>query len=160
MIDQALALCEQVGVLIGSPQESGTGKNPFTYEMRESILKKIYGDRIRIFPLPDIGVGNNSRWGEYVIDRVIEYFGEAPDLLISGKEDRRTEWFDGERGRTIAELYVPKTIDISASRMRKFLVNSEFETWKEYCDERLWADFPEMRKIVLESADHQETASI
>ena len=51
MIDKAIELCEKVGVFIGSSQESGTNKNPFSYEMRESILKKIYGDRISIYPL-------------------------------------------------------------------------------------------------------------
>ena len=42
MIDKAVALCESVGVFIGSSQESGTAKNPFSYETRERLLKKIY----------------------------------------------------------------------------------------------------------------------
>ena len=160
MIDKAIELCDQVGVFIGSSQESGTNKNPFTYEMRESILKKIYGDRIRIYPLPDIGVGNNSKWGDYVLNTVVERFSEAPDLLISGKEERRTDWFDSVNGLLIAELYIPKIIDVSASKMRDLLVKDEFDTWKKYCDERLWDSFSEMRKIVLESQENMETASI
>ena len=160
MIDKAIELCDIVGVLIGSSQESGTSKNPFTYEMRESILKKIYGDRIRIYPLPDIGVGNTSEWGDYVLDTVIERFGEAPDLLISGKEERRIDWFDSVKGLLISELYIPKFIDISASKMRNLLVKNEFDTWKKYCDERLWDSFSEMREIVLDSQKNTKTASI
>lgn len=83
MFDKALELCETVGIFIGSSQESGTNKNPFTYEMRKFLLQKIYDERIQIYPLPDIGVGNNSKWGDYVINNVIELFGEKPDLLIS-----------------------------------------------------------------------------
>lgn len=160
MIDKAIELCERVGVFIGSAQESGTNKNPFSYEMRKSILEKIYGDTISIYPLPDIGVGNNSRWGDYVIDNVTERFGESPDLLISGKEERRIDWFDGIKGLSISELYIPKTVDISAGRMREWFVRNDFDTWKRYCDERLWSSFPEMRKIVLASYGNTETASI
>ena len=160
MIDKAIELCDKVGVFIGSSQESGTNKNPFSYEMRESILKKIYGDRICIYPLPDIGVGNNSKWGDYVLDNVVERFGESPDLLISGKEERRIDWFDSVKGLSIAELYIPKTIDISASKMREMFIHNDFDTWKEFCDERLWDGFSEMRKVVLESRENMETTSI
>lgn len=160
MIGKALELCDRVGVFIGSSQESGTNKNPFPYEMRERILKKIYGDSIYVYPLPDIGVGNNSGWGDYVLGNVIERFGEKPDLLISGKESRRIDWFDSVDGLSVAELYLPKTVDISASRMREMLVGDRFEEWKEYCDERLWDLFPEMREIVLAAYGNMQTSSL
>ncbi len=160
MINTALALCDRVGIFIGSSQESGTNKNPFSFEMRKQILQKIYADRVDICPLPDIGVGNNSKWGRYVIDRVTEHFGEKPDLLISGKEDRRISWFDGVDGLAIAELYIPKRISISASHMRQLLVEDRFDDWKKYCDERLWDSFSEMRKITLATYKNTSTSSI
>lgn len=160
MIGKALELCERVGVLIGSSQESGTNRNPFTYDMRESVLRRIYGNSIDVYPLPDIGVGNNSRWGDYVLKTVVERFGRTPDLLVSGKETRRIDWFDSVNGLSIAELYVPKTVDMSASRMRELLVRNEYDEWKQYTDERLWDLFEEMRKTVLESFEHTQTASM
>ena len=160
MIDKAIALCERVGVFIGSSQESGTDKNPFDYATRERILKTIYGVQISIYPLPDIGVGNNSKWGDYVLENVNRRFGEAPELLISGKEERRIDWFDSVQGLAIAELYIPKAVDISASKMREMLVLNQFDRWKEFCDERLWDSFSEMRKIVLASVENKETSSI
>lgn len=160
MLDRALALCDRVGVLIGSSQESGTNNNPFSYELREELLRRVYGDRIEIVPLPDIGVGNNATWGEYVLDNVIRRFGTLPDLFVSGKEARRIEWFDGVNGLSIAELYIPKTIDISAARMRELIVDNDFDTWKSYCDERLWDAFPRLREIVLASRDNGDTASL
>lgn len=160
MLDKALELCETLGVLIGSSQESGTNKNPFTYETRESILRKVYGDRLRICPLPDIGVGNTAKWGDYVVSTVVEVFGAPPDLMISGKEERRVDWMSGEAGRSIAELYIPKTIDISASRMRRFFVENDLESWKEYTDPRLWDSFGELRRIVLAAYENEQTSSI
>ncbi|MCR4615884.1 MAG: adenylyltransferase/cytidyltransferase family protein [Clostridiales bacterium] len=160
MVDKALELCDKVGIFIGSSQESGTNKNPFTYEMRESVLRKVYGDTIEIYPLPDIGVGNNSTWGDYVLDNVTRYFGELPELLISGKEGRRIDWFDSMKGLSIAELYIPKTVDISASEMREMLIKNDFESWKNFCDCRLWDSFSEMRELVLASYQNGETSSI
>ena len=160
IIDQALLLCETVGVFIGSSQESGTGKNPFSYETRQSLLRKIYGNAIEIYPLPDIGVGNNATWGDYVLDQVKARFGRLPQLLISGKEARRKGWFDNQRGASIAELYIPKTVEISAEKMRELMIKGDFDTWKEFCDERLWDSFPQLRAEVLASRKNQETASL
>ena len=160
MIDKALDICETVGIFIGSSQESGTRKNPFDYETRKNILKAVYGESLKIYPLPDIGVGNNSKWGDYVLENAEKCFNTVPDLLISGKEERRIDWFDSVMGLLISELYVPKIIDISATRMREMLVLNEKETWKEYTDERLWNDFDKLRGIVLKSEMNNETASI
>lgn len=160
ILDRALALCGRVGVLIGSSQESGTNKNPFPYETRAEVLRAIYGDRIGIYPLPDIGVGNTAAWGDYVLANVRERFGMMPDLIVSGKEGRRIDWFDSVEGVQIAELYLPKTIEISASRMREWLLENDAASWKAYTDERLWDRFDELRALVLASYQNHETASI
>ena len=160
MIDKAVALCDRVGVFIGSSQESGTAKNPFDYATRERLLRKIYGETISVFPLPDIGVGNNSRWGDYVLDNVLDRFGELPDLLVSGKESRRIDWFDSVRSLTIAELYVPKIIDISATQMREYFLTGNAEAWKRFSDPALWDEFETLRAAVEAAQDNTETASI
>ena len=160
MVNPARALCQQVGVLVGSSQESLTCKNPFSYEIREEMLRAVFGDAIRVFPLPDIGVGNNSRWGDYVLRNVLERFGTMPDLLVSGKESRRLDWFDSVAGLSISELYIPKTIDISATEMRQFFLRDDFESWKKHTNPRLWSKYPELREIVLASQSRRETDSI
>ena len=160
MLDKALELCGEVGVFIGSSQESGTYKNPFSYEYRKRLLKTVYGDSLKIYPLSDIGVGNNSKWGDYVLQNVTERFGKAPDILISGKEARRIDWFDSVEGLSIAELYIPKTIDISATQMREFFVTGDFDSFKKFSPKSLWGEFENMRKTVSASQDNKETASI
>ena len=160
MIEKAILSCDTVGVFIGSSQESGTAKNPFSYEVRESVLKKVFGDKISVYPLPDIGVGNNSKWGDYVLENVISRFGKTPDLLISGKEERRVSWFDSTAGDGIAKLYVPKVIDISATEMRSYLIDGDFESWKRYTNPALWDSYNELRAAVLAAKDNLETDSI
>lgn len=160
MIKRAVELCERVGIFVGSSNESGTSKNPFSYETREDMLKTAFGDAIYVYPLPDIGVGNNSTWGDYVLKNVVERFGEMPDLLVSGKEVRRVSWFDSVEGASIAELYIPKTIEISATEMRAFLINDDSESWKKYTDPKLWGKYEKLRQEVLLSKANNETHSI
>jgi len=160
MIDTALGVCDKVGVFIGSSQESGTAKNPFTYELRREMLERIYGGRVEVFPLPDIGVGNCAAWGEYVMENVLNRFGRLPDLSISGKEERRASWLEGKSGEGVAELYVPKTVVMSATQMREFFLRDERENWQEFTNPLLWDMYGELRAIVLASKDNKETSSI
>lgn len=160
MIDKAAELCSTVGVFIGSSQEAGTEKNPFSYELRKSLLESVYGDRINIFPLPDIGVGNTSKWGDYVLDNVMRRFGRQADIFISGKEERRLDWLGSAAGLGIAEMYIPKSIKISASELREHFIKGDAEAWRQFTDKRLWHRFDELRGIVLNSYKNKDTASI
>ena len=160
MIDTALSVCDEVAVFIGSSQESGTNKNPFTYETRLEMLRRIYGDRIKIYPLPDAGLGNCASWGEYVVENVVRRTGRRPDLSVSGKEERRASWLDGESGESIAELYVPKTVAMSASQMREFFASDDRESWQSFTNHALWDMYGELREAVLSSRDNTETDSI
>lgn len=160
MINTAAALCDRVGIFVGSSQESGTNKNPFTYELRKDMLKTLFGDKVKVYPLPDIGVGNNSAWGDYVLGNVESNFGRLPDILISGKEARRVDWFDSVDGVSIAELYIPKTINVSATEMRKCFINDDREAWQRFTNPLLWDRYGELREIVLSSKDNLETKSI
>lgn len=160
MINKAVSLCDEVGIFVGSSQEQGTAKNPYSYELRERLLSKLFGDSVRIFPLPDIGVGNVSKWGDYVLEQVYERFGKYPDLLVSGKESRRISWFDNADGMNISELYIPKSIDISASEMRDFLIDNDFEEWKKYTNPAIWDEYDFLREAVIDSKDNDETQSV
>jgi len=160
MINKALSLCDRVAVFVGSSQESGTAKNPYSYEMRQSMLKAVFGDAIEVYPLPDLGVGNVPAWGEYVLNNVKDKCGTYPDLLITGKEERRTDWFAGVNGASVCELLVPKSIEISASQLRSYLINAEETSWREYTNPRLWEKYDTLRQQVLASKDNLETRSL
>lgn len=160
MINTAVKLCGRVGIFVGSSQESGTRNNPFSYETRERVLKKLFGDTVSIFPLPDIGVGNNSSWGDYVLKNINDRFGCPPDLLVSGKEARRVDWFDSTRGITVAELYVPKIIDISGTRMREFFISDNREEWQRHTNPVLWDEYDLLREEMLAAQDNLYTESL
>ena len=154
MIETALSLCDQVGIFVGSSQESGTQKNPFPYALRKRMLEKLFGDRVSVYPLPDIGVGNTAAWGDYVLENVMQRFGRMPE------EARRLDWFDSVAGVRIAELYIPKTVEISASQMRQFLVQDDRESWERYVSPKMHALYPELRALVLASQGKEDTMSV
>lgn len=161
MIGKARDVCDRVVILVGSAQEAGTEKNPFSYEVRKKMLKAVFPeDRITVIPLPDAGLGNNALWGEYILEKVKEATGRLPDLAVSGKEERRESWFSGPNGTGIAELTIPKTIPLSATRMREWLIRGEEEKWKDSTAPALHEKYTELRKIILASVGKTETDSI
>ncbi len=158
--DAAIKLCGKVGVFVGSAQESGTEKNPFTFEERKEMIEKVCRGKVDVYPIFDKGYGNNSKWGEYVIECVRENTGTTPDLFISGREERRVDWFDGIEGLCMAELYIPKAIDISASRLREYMLHRDFKSWSAYIPKELWGYFDSMAKKVSSSYNNKKTESI
>lgn len=160
MIRKALALCDEVCVLVGSSQESGTAKNPFSYELREQMIRCVFGEGLCVFPLPDIGVGNVSAWGDYVLENVARHMGKRPDILISAKESRRINWFDEVQGLSLAELYIPKSNPISATQMRRFFLENDEAAWRAQTNEKIWPLYAQMRQQVIDSSENLETDSI
>ena len=157
MIQTAIELCERVGVFIGSSQESGTKKNPFDYEKRKEFLKLCFGDQIEVYPLPDIHVGNNAAWGDYVLSSAKEVLGETPDVFISGEESRRDSWFSEDE---IKEVFIPKTIEISASQMTDFLLSDDKESWVQFIHPALTDKYEEYKNAALLYKDNLSTDSL
>lgn len=122
IVDAALKYSDRVLILVGSAQEHGTVQNPLSYTFRTQIIKTVYQNEIRdnkliIYPLADMGIGNNSAWGNYIINYIKDNIGCIPDVFISGIEIRRDNWFvDFEN---IKCIQVRKTIDISATKVRE-----------------------------------------
>lgn len=157
VIRKAKQICEEVVILVGSSQEAGTLKNPLSYEQRKDIIMQAFPD-ISVYPLPDIGVGNVGKWGDYVMEKAKEYCGKYPELAISGRESRRTSWIEDKWD--MAELYIPKSIDISATKMIQFIINDEYESWRQYIEPAIADRYEEIRKSVLASENNLETRSI
>ena len=160
MINKAVRICSGVGVFIGSSQESGTAKNPLSFELRKEMLERVFGNLVKVHPLPDAGLGNVSLWGEYVLDQILKFYPKLPDLFITGKEARRISWFSGTRGSGIAELQIPKTIDISASELREFLIKGDRTSWERYTPEKIHPMYETIRRNVTSSMNNDISMSI
>ena len=60
----------------------------------------------------------------------------------------------------ISELYIPKSIDISASQMRRYFLENQREQWQQYTNPALWGQYDALRTLVLLSKGNDRTASL
>lgn len=132
VIDKAISECERVSVFIGSAQESGTLKNPFSYEIRRMFLKKIYGNKINIYPMPDMSSSNapvetwEGEWGRFFLNKVYKSIGCLPDAIFTGAENIRDHWFYPEDIKNIEIIEVSRDIiPISSTEIRHKIKNHE-----------------------------------
>ena len=161
MIQCALDACDTVLLLIGSSQKENTKTNPFSYLRRLYIIKKVFGEevysgRLVIQPLPDIGIGNNQQWGEYVLNTAREVYGFKPQVMISGKEERREAWFNDE----VKELFIPKTCDISATTLREAMIRDDRVFWQKYVPKVIWDEYEDLRRLLIAAQENAKTASV
>jgi nicotinamide-nucleotide adenylyltransferase len=145
ILDEMLNQCEQVLIVVGSAQERGTVKNPFPAWERCQMISEVYNkeeydNRINIISIPDrLTVGNDSGWGDYVMDYLANY-NYFPDAIFQGREAERDTWFGNWTAEivNISRLEVP----ISATLIRAAIVERNMDFICKWCP--------------LEVADHIE----
>ena len=157
MIRTSLNLCEKTIVFIGSSQEFNTSKNPFSWQYRYELIRKVFNKYIRrkklyIYPLPDMGYGNSSKWGDYVLSTCFTHTNKYPDLYISGKEAIRSEWLNNV---DINVLSLSKdTIEISATECREILLQNNYEKFKNCIPKKLYKEYNYMREVLNEVSNN------
>lgn len=82
IIRQMLDESEDVYILIGSAQECGTDRNPFTYAQRRQMIENVFpnNDRLHIKPIADLG--DYTRWANYIVVNL----GFRPDAYYCGDD--------------------------------------------------------------------------
>lgn len=92
IINNMIQQCETAIVCIGSAQEKRTKHNPYTVEERITMLRNVYGDRIKFIPLTDIGAANPKQWVNYICDKIIKLGLTAPTDYYTGSE-ADAQWY-------------------------------------------------------------------
>ena len=160
LIEKGLQLCNKVLILVGSAQENNTLRNPFSAEYRIKLIKKIYNnDNLIIEKLDDMTneYDISYDWGEYVINNTKKHIGRFADLIITGNDDLRKGWFSEEQLKDTEELIVDrKLLDISATKLRGYIIVNDKEKWKKYVPEEIHEDFDEIRKKILKVESYRK----
>lgn len=149
IINQALDLCDEVLIFIGSADKSNTKENPFPIDLRMKMLTDIFKDkRVHIHPLDDLGVGNVPSWGDYVILNAIKVIGK-PDLIIQGIEVKTNTWY--KNFTDINFLEVDRGIvPINATTLRSFILDDKKSEFEKYTNSKIHKYYDELRKYLLE----------
>lgn len=124
VIDKMLSECETVVIAVGSAQESGTEKNPLSFDLRKLLIYSVYseyGDRVIVLPINDRKTySDDPTWGDYLLDRVYEQCGLIPDVIYEGEESVRVHWYDNYN---IPVVKVSRThLPISGTELRKAII--------------------------------------
>lgn len=158
VIEEGLKICEKLLILIGSSQESGTERNPFSAGLRAEMLSNIYNKKdfpnVYIGLIPDLSTegGISPEWGEYFLNQVFSYIKRKPDVIIFGNDEERARWFFPEQKEGIDEVVIKRAeLPISGTIMRNFILENKREEWEKYTNPKnhhMWDVLQEnLRKI-------------
>ena len=154
LVDTGLMLCDRLLILIGSAQECGTERNPLNINTRTKMLKTIYGDNpnIMIYGLSDMTNENDicPEWGRYLLDNVDRYIYKNPEVMIYGNDESRSSWFDKKDLKNTTELIINRSeLPISATMLRKLMVEDKRKEWMELVNPRLHKMYDELRNELM-----------
>ena len=92
IIDQMIQNCENVILGIGSTNVSDQW-NPFSFELRKKMVHNVFGDRLKIVQLADIGTQEDTNaWVDYVLDKIKKLgLSEPTDYFTGSSADAR--WY-------------------------------------------------------------------
>lgn len=153
IIRQMLDECDQVIIAIGSAQESGTERNPFTFEQRADLIINIFysyviAGRMSIIPLRDRAKpSNDASWGDYVFQNVWDITHRVPDVVYEGEENERSTWYDN---LDVTIVKVPRgDIPVSATEVREAIKNGPSISEHMLLPLAIRYRIREMREVIL-----------
>lgn len=153
LVKLALTLADRVVIFVGSSQESGTERNPFTVETRMACIRAIWNnDRVDIRTLPDLTNEHDltPEWGIHVIKHFKQVLFKVPELMIYGNDEARSLWFDPKDISNVTEVIVNRNkLPISGTMMRELLLADEVEAWMEHTPPRMHKLYPRLRAELL-----------
>jgi bifunctional NMN adenylyltransferase/nudix hydrolase len=164
LIDFGLKMCDQLLVMVGSSQESGTLRNPFDVIYRIELIRKVYGNNLKIGYLPDLTNENDItyEWGKFVLQHVRQWavihgIEGQPDVTIYGNDENRANWYDPNDIKNMSQLIVPRAeINISATALREAVVRNHKAKWEAFVNPKLRNEYLEIRRRLLQVPEYKE----
>ena len=75
--------------------------------------------------------------------------GQYPDCIVYGKDKNIFKCFPREVVKKLNEVYVNRNqVDISATKLREFLLNDNKAEWMKYVDSSIYNKYDELREIL------------
>ena len=85
---------------------------------------------------------------------------KRPEVFIYGNDEARSRWFDPKDIADITEVVISRAkINISATRMREFLVADDFDNWARFANPKLHKHYDRLRRELTQAIRRQEEKS-
>lgn len=154
LIHAGLQMCEKMIVMIGSAQERGTLRNPLSIDLRMTLAKKVFDDRVILLPLPDMSHEKDASfaWGDYLMEQILKAANVKPDLMIYGNEESRQGWFRPGVFESMGHLMFPRPESgLSSTQLRQWIIENNINEWKKYTNPLLYPYFKEIQNAIISS---------
>lgn len=154
VIKNMLQDCEEVSVILGSIQEQGTERNPFSYIKRKEMIQNTFKqelERLKVLGLFDIN--NPIEWANFVLDFIKESMPERnkPDVYYAGS-DYDAHWF----GQVFERIEIINRVDydfpyVSGSMVRDMIKIGD-QRWRDFinpCNHSFIEDYNNHQKGII-----------
>ena len=157
IINIGLSLCDKLLVFVGSSNEEGTVRNPYSSDYRISLIERIYSKEIKdgrliIRKINDISNENDltPKWGKYVLNEAKKVLGQDVNLIVYGKDKNIFKCFPKNVVKNLTEVYVDRNaLEISATKVREYIINNDRENFEKYVNSKIYGEYDNLRKVLL-----------
>lgn len=167
LFDFGLKMCRRVYIIVGSAQERGTLRNPFSVETRIKVIKETYPgiqeSRLVVAGLNDMTneLDVNEEWGKYLKEHIESKMHKFANLMIYGNDEFRSRWFASEDLVNTAELVVPRsTIPVSGTQVRGLLTIDAEREWQKCTPELVHYMYSQLRAELMGVSAYKEIYDI
>jgi nicotinamide-nucleotide adenylyltransferase len=125
LIRRMLQMCDEAVIAVGSTQESGTARNPYTYEERRMMIQNAFPEakNLRILPLTDIGAKSKREWVDYLMGELDKAGVPHPTHYFSGS-DEDAGWYTETGWEIVIVDRETEGKGHSATRIRELMAKS------------------------------------
>lgn len=148
LIRRMLRECEKAIIVLGSVQEQGTDRNPYSYIQRKEMLQKVFAataDAPRLKILGMFDINNPTQWGAFVMDFLKEACpGETlPDVYYAGSE-YDAQWFRDIFDKIQIENRIDYDFPYVSGSMVRDMIKIGDKRWHDFVPKEIHAMIEEL----------------
>lgn len=147
LVSRMLNECEKITIIIGSVQEQGTDRNPYSYTQRKAMIQAMFDDksleRIKILGLFDIN--NPTEWSVFVLDFIKESMPDIirPDVYYAGS-DYDAQWFRKDFANIVIENRVDYSFPYVSGSMVRDMIKIGDQRWHDFVPKAIHQQIEEL----------------
>lgn len=130
---------------IGSAQLSRVEGNPFTVDERIAQWRNVFGDRVKLVPITDLGTCDPEEWASFVLNKIKKIGLPEPTDYYGGLEnacwyrshfhlpgEKETEQHRTEKGLVRRIHVMTRETPISGTEVRNFIQLKMPNIWRKF----------------------------
>ena len=134
LINRMLKDCENIIIILGSVQEQGTDRNPYTYIQRKQMILKVFDNvKEQITVLGMFDINNSTQWACFVLDFLKESLPHmpTPDVYYAGSA-YDAQWFENAISKIVIEDRVDYNFPYVSGSMVRDMIKIGDLRWKQF----------------------------